>query len=259
MDLNEFGIGQVAPLGKKIKDIVFRSDELIIYMDEEDTIQWYRVSCDNFPDNFGEIQNKVSDWESKVNKIFDKKDAYDYKFLLAEAFTRIFHDKSISQARDIIDRVARRVDKQGKELLKQYYAITSLAAAIFVCLLIWLSKYHKTFIETRYGIAEYEIWMTMLFGGIGAFIFTIVRLRKYKADIEISKFVHILDGALRLFYGIIFGLVMAIAIKSNLLLGFLNQIDRSIYVSIFLGVCAGASEIIIPSLIKQIETKSDQE
>ena len=194
-----------------------------------------------------------------MNKVFEKNDAYDYKFLLAEAFTRILHDKSVIQARDIIDRVARRVEKQGKELLKQYYAIASLTIAVFICFLIWLSKYNKEFIETRYGVAEYEIWMTMLFGGIGAFIFTIIRLRKYEADIEISKYVHILDGTLRIFYGIIFGLVMAIAVKSNLLLGFLNQIDRSIYVSVFLGLCAGASEIIIPGLIKQIETKSDQE
>ena len=258
MDLNEYSIGQEGPLGKKIKDIVFRSDAVIVFMDTEDTIQWFRVSRENFPENFGEIQNKVSDWESKVNKLFKKEQAYDFKLLLAEAFARILHDKSIEQARDIINRVIKRAEKQGGELLKQYYAISSLIATIIICIVIWFSKYNKFAIETNYGNDEYKIWMTMLFGGIGAFIFTIVRLKNYKADIEISKFVHIIDGVLRIFYGIIFGLVISIAIKSNLVLGFLNQVEKSIYVSIFLGICAGASEILIPSLIKQIETKADK-
>jgi len=52
------------------------------------------------------------------------------------------------------------------------------------------------------------------------------------------------------------GLVVAIAIKSNLVFGFLNNIDKTIYVSAFIGICAGASEAIIPSLIKQLEAKS---
>lgn len=259
MNLNDYSIGQEGPLGKKIKDIVFRSDDVIVFMDAEETIQWFHINCEDFTEQAGEIQNTVSDWESKVNKLFKKEEAYDFKMLLSESYARILHDKNIEQARDNISKVTKRIEKQGRELLKQYYAISSLATALIICLGIWVSKHNKETIENFYGQDEYTIWMTMLFGGIGAFIFTIIRLKKYSADIEIPKYVHIIDGALRIFYGIIFGLVIAIAIKSNLLLGFLNQVEKSIYVSVFLGICAGASEILIPNLIKQIETKVEQE
>jgi len=258
MNINEYQIGGEDRFGKKIKDILFHSDAVIVYINSDDVISWYRASCDDFHENFGEIQNKISEWESKINDLFSKK-GYRLNRLLAEAYVRILHDRNIVQSRDIINRVIKTVEKRGRELLKQYYAISSFVTTVLISLLIWLSKYNKVNIEAIYGKEEYKIWMTMLFGGIGAFVFTIVRLRNYKADIEISKNVHILDGVLRIFYGIIFGLVIAIAIKSNLLLGFLNQIDKSVYVSVFLGICAGASEILIPSLIKQIETKTDQE
>ncbi len=258
MHPNEFKIGENDPYGKKIKNIIFSSDTIVIYIDFTDVICWFRISSEDLHEGFGEISNKISDLESKLTNVFKAKEAYGFKCLLAEACVRILHDKNIVQARDIIDRVSNSVEKKGSELLKQYYTMASFIITLMVCIVIWISKNNKTIIEMHYGKDEYRIWMTMLFGGIGAFVFTIIRLKNYKADIEISKSVHVLDGVLRIFYGIIFGLIIAIAIKSNLLLGFLNQIDKSIYVSVFLGVCAGASEILIPSLIKQIETKVEQ-
>jgi len=50
--------------------------------------------------------------------------------------------------------------------------------------------------------------------------------------------------------------VIAIAIKSNIVLGFINQASTTIYLKVFLGVVAGASEILIPNLIKQVEDKT---
>jgi hypothetical protein len=259
MSCNQYEIGKIGPLGKGIKDLVIRTDTFIVYMDMDDTIQWATIGYGEFDENFGEIQNKVSDWESKVNNLFRKRDAYDIKCILAEAYARILDDRNILLARDIINRAIDTIQKQGSEILKQYYAISSFIMTLLVGYLIYLSKYNKHFIEHRYGRDEYIIWMTMLFGGIGAFIFTIIRLRNYKPDIVISKSVHSLDGFLRIFYGIIAGLIIAIAIKSNFVLGLLNQTGKDIYVTSFLGICAGASEVIIPNLVKQIEVKSTGE
>lgn len=256
MSYADLGIGQPGPMGKPIKDIIIQAETFIVYMDNKDVIQWATEGYDHFHENFGEIQNCVSEWETKVNKIFSKSDAYALKCLLAEAYARILDNKDIVLARDIIAKATNTIEKQGREILKQYYAIASFIAALIICLAIFLSKFNKKMIETKYGIDEYCIWMTMLFGGVGAFIFTIIRLKNYQPDIVISKSVHILDGVLRIFYGVIFGLIIAVAIKSNILLGFLNQVEKNIYMSVFMGICAGASEILIPNLIKQIEDKS---
>jgi hypothetical protein len=251
-----YEIGQEGPFKKKIKEIIFQSDTFIVYMDEKDTIQWFAQHSGVLHESFGEIQNKVSDWESKANKLFKKEDAYDIKTILAEAYARILDDKNIFLARDIIDRAIERIKIQGAELLKQYYSIASLIATLLILLVILFTKLNKGYFINSIGRDEYDIWMTMLFGGIGAFIFTIIKLKDYRPDILISKFFHFLDGVLRIFYGTIGGLVIAIAIKSNLVFGFLNNIDKTIYVSAFIGICAGASEAIIPSLIKQLEAKS---
>lgn len=258
MDCNNYEIGKTGPMGAIIKEVILRSNTFIVYMDSENTIQWFTSDYGNFHENFGEIQNKVSDWESKTNKLFNKKESYNIKCILAEAYARILDDRNINSARDIINRAINRIEKQGKEILKQNYIITSLITTIIICIAIFIVKYNKLDIEQKFGKDEYKIAMTMLFGGIGAFVFTIIRLKDYKADIVISRFVHILDGLLRIFYGLIAALIIALAIKSNLLLGFLNQIDKSIYLSVFLGICAGASEVLIPSLIKQVEDKAAQ-
>lgn len=258
MTMHDYKINEAGPLGKKIKDIISITDLHIVYLDYDDTIQWYMYECPDLDADFGEIQNKISDWEAKANKLFSKKDAYSIKCILAEAYARLLNKQDVSLARDIIERATERVVKQGREILRQCYIISSISFAILICLFIFASKSYRNNIIDSYGMESYTIWMTMLFGGIGAFIFTIIRARSYKPDILISKFVHVLDGLLRVFYGIIAGLVIAIAIKSNLVLGFLNQYENSVYISVFLGICAGASEILIPSLIKQVESMSTE-
>ena len=256
MSYSDLELGQVGPMGRPIKDIIMQAQTFIVYIDDEDEIQWATEGYENFHENFGEIQNRVSEWETKVNKLFNKTEAHDLKCLLAEAYARILDNKNIDLARNIIDSAVDTIQKQGREILKQYYAIASFFTALAICLVIFLSKFNKKVIESLYGLDEYCVWMTMLFGGIGAFIFTIIRLKSYQPDIVISKTVHMLDGILRIFYGVIFGLIIAVAIKSNILLGFLDQVQKNIYMSVFMGICAGASEMLIPNLIKQIEVKS---
>jgi hypothetical protein len=258
MSCNSYEIGQPGPFGKKIKDVIIQSDEVIVYMDEADTIQWSTEGYTSFHKDFGEVENKISDWESKINNIFNRKNAYGFKSVLAEGYARILEQKDISLARDIIDRTIDRVQKQGSEVLKQCYAFSSLISTLVILILIFLIRLYKSEVLMVFDNDHdiYDILLTILFGGIGAYIFTTLRLKQYKPEIVISKGVHIWDGILRIFYGMIGGLLVSIAIKSNIAFGFLNKGDKNFYVTVFLGTIAGASEGFIPSLIKQIEAKT---
>ena len=131
-DFFSFKIGQEGPMGKKIKEIILRSTIFIVYLDIEDTIQWSTSGYGDFPENFGDIQNKISYWESVANKLLRKRDAYDFKCLLAEANARILDDKNSKLANQIIDRTINRMQKQGREILKQDYVLTSFFCTVFV-------------------------------------------------------------------------------------------------------------------------------
>jgi hypothetical protein len=256
-DYFSFKVGQEGPLDKKIKDLIFRATTFIVYIDEDNTIQWSTREYGEFHDDFGDIQNKISYWESVSNKLFKKKESYDYKCLLAEAYARILDDKNVKMANQIIDRTVNRIQKQGQEILKQNYVLTSFFCTLFVILILILIVIFYPQVLTVINQDVYEILMTTLFGGIGAFVFTVIRLRKYTPEIVISKNVHRIDGALRIFFGLVSGLIIAIGIKSNIFFGFLDGKEGiSIYVKAFLGIVGGASEVLIPNLIKQIEDKS---
>jgi len=253
---NDYVAGEVGPMGSPIKEIIIQNIEAIVYLDSADSIQWATYKYENFPESFGEIQNKVSYWESITNNLFSRKAAYDIKCLLAEAYARILDNRNITTAREIIEQCKERIIKHGCEILKQSYAIASLTATIVCLISILILRYNKNLILLNYSNDVYEILLTMAFGGIGSYMFATIRLKNYVPEIVLSKHIHQLDGILRVFYGIIAGLIVAIAIKSNIIFGFLNDIERTIYVSVFLGTIAGASEAFIPNLIKQVESKT---
>jgi hypothetical protein len=252
---NEFEVNKMGPFNKLIKEIIVQSETYLVYMDHDGTIQWATIGI-NMPDGAGEIINKVSDWEFKVNSLFAKTEAYNIKTILAEGYARLFADQSIILARDVVDRAIETITVKGSDILKQYYAFSATLFTILSALGILLTKLNKSLVIDTFGRDEYNIWLTMLFGGIGAYVFTTIRARDYKANIIIGKWVHALDGALRIFYGVIAGLIVSIAIKSNLALGFFNRADKGIYVMLFVGICAGASDLFIPNIIRQIERKS---
>lgn len=251
----DYKLNELGPMGKKIKEIIMQEDAYIVYLDSDDVIQWYTYGYDKFDANFGEIQNKVAMWESISNNIFNSKLAYDMKSQLAEAYARYFDNpKNIKAARDIIALTSERVMIIGKEILKQVYIKASIISTLLILILLYVIKYYNLELILAYGQNYYDVIVTMLFGGIGAFIFTVLRVKTYKPNINVNKRIHVIDGMSRIFYGIIAGLIIAVAIKSNLLLGYMN--NGNIYTFCIMGIVAGASDLFIPNIINHIGGKA---
>jgi hypothetical protein len=258
-DNNEYRVGELGPSGSNIKEIIIQGIDFIIYMDEGDSIQWStEATYSDFHPQFGSIQNRVSYWESVSNKLFSRYDAYDYKCLLAEAYARIIDEKDLQLSNEIIALTVNRIEKSGKEVLKQDYILSSFACTSVVIGLIIVVIFNKHYLVEILNQDAFQIILTSLFGGVGAFVFATLRLRNYSPELAISKHIHRVDGALRVFYGIISGLIVAVGIKSDVILGFISKVPSTIYLEVFLGIMAGASEVIIPNLIKQVEGKVNE-
>jgi len=124
MDFNSLKVGDIdSTLGKTIKEIILCSDTYIVYMDADEIIQWNTDKHNQWGENFGEIQNQVSYWENICNGLFNKKDSYNYKCLLAEAYARMLDEGNDQSAQEIIDQTVFRINKQGKEILRAIYFI----------------------------------------------------------------------------------------------------------------------------------------
>jgi len=254
MNFSVLKIGDYDPsLGRKIKEIILSSDTFIVYIDTNNTICWATENHSVFGENFGNISNQISNWESICNRLFSKQDSYDYKSLLAEGYARMLDEGNDITAQIVIDQTIERIKQQGKQILRQDYLISSLFTTGFIVLALIVTIIFKKNIIVFIDRSIYEILITSYLGGIGAFISTMVRARNYNAEISSSRRIHIIDGALRIIYGLIAGVLISLGIKSNIIFGFVNSIDKNIYVLSFLGAIGGASEMILPNIIKQFE------
>jgi len=239
-------------LGKVIKEVILTSNTFIVYLDSANVIQWSTGEHNQWGQNFGKIQNQVSYWESICNKLFNKSDSYDYKTLLAEAYARMLDEGNDIAAQEIIDQTVERIKKQGKELLRQQYILSSLITMAVVIVMIIMIVLTKRDVIDYLGYDVYRVFLTGLFGGIGAFISTMVRAKNYEAEITLGKTVHRIDGFLRIIYGLIAGVIISLGVKSNIIFGFIDG-DENGFVELFLALIGGASEVILPSIIKRIE------
>ncbi len=255
MDFSELKAGDIDPyFGKKIKEIILSSNTFIVFMDEDDVIQWAtsgHAECENF----GEIQNQISYWESISNRLFTKQESYDYKSLLAEGYARVLDEGKLENAQKIIAQTVERIERHGKEVLRQKYLMAGLTSSAVIAVLIILTIFLKGFLLNILDRNVLAICLSGLMGGMGAFVSSMIRSKNYNPDITISKQIHVIDGVLRIIYGVIAGAIIAIGIKANIIFGFINELDKSIYVTTFLGAIGGASELLLPNIIKQIEDK----
>ena len=94
------------------------------------------------------------------------------------------------------------------------------------------------------------------FGALGAAISIVTRTSKITLDAAAGMLIHFVEGAARIIVGLAGGLIIALAAKANLIMGFSQLMNGNAH-SLLIVLCfaAGASERIVPTLIQKIEVK----
>jgi hypothetical protein len=240
--------------GRVIKEIISADQTFIVYIDDSDIICW-TTSPDHtqYGKDFGYIENQISHWESICNRLFIKKEAFDYKTLLAEGYARMLDSGNDDDAIKIINDTADRIKLQGDHILKQSYLLASLASTILVTILLILFVLEKTFICTLVEKSVYQIFVAGFFGGIGSFVSCMIKVNNYVPELTSGKRIHQIDGVIRIIYGLLSGVIVALGIKANIIFGFVDSLQKNIYILYFLGAISGASEFLLPNIIKQFD------
>jgi len=256
-DCTEYNSNDIGPLGTKIQTIIVSSDDFIVYIDDLGDIYYYTTSAyKGFIKEFGSVQSRITHYESIANMQFNKAEAYQFKIGLAEAYARAIDDRNFNYANDILALTVKRMEANGSEKLKHSYILAAFRSTLFIILFIVAMIIFKCSILSVIDQDNYDIIEAALFGGVGAFIFATLRLNQYPAEISILEKYHKVDGRMRIAYGIMSGLVVAIAFKAKVAFSFLSKDDEiKNFGIIFLGILSGASDLIIPNLIKHIEKK----
>jgi len=243
--------------GVPIKYIVYAGSEFLVDIDNDLSLNW--ITSEDYSDyasDFGEVVGSCELSEALVDRIFSKDDdRYAYKKMLGSVIGRILDDKNSASARKLLAIVDERINEHGKERVRMIYIYSALFTLIAVALLLVAVILAHSYLNIGFlDPTRYRIILSILLAGVGAFISTFARFNNYTGSLVAGIRIHRLDGFLRIFYGLIAGLIIFLAVKANVVLGFVENSTANIpWLYYFLAMVAGASEVLIPNLIKQAE------
>jgi len=253
--LNEISAGEKDDTtGETIIYVVYSTKDFIVTIDKKLSLNWETSDgFDRYATDFGEIISSVELSDALVDRVFaDWNTQLAYKKMLGSVIGRLLDDGESSSARKQLTIVDERINAHGRERMRMSYINFALLSVVCIAIAFLLTRVFK--LDTSLSPDNlYLVWCVML-GGIGAFITTFARFQRYQGDLVAGVGIHRLDGFLRIFYGLIAGLIIFYAVKANVLIGFGNDSKNSQpWLYYFLAMVAGASEVLIPNLIKQSE------
>jgi hypothetical protein len=253
--LNEITAGDTDDTtGEPIIYVVYSTADFIVTIDRKLSLNWMTADgFDGFPPDFGEVLSNVELADELVDSIFkDDRTRLAFKKMLGSVIARLLDDHDSKYACKKLVIVEQRIKALGNERIRMHYIFSSLltvGAIVLAFLVIRIARLDQKMPWENLLI----VWSVML-GGIGAFITTFARFQSYSGNLEAGLSIHWLDGFLRVFYGLVAGLVVFYAVKANVLVGFGNDSKASQpWLFYFLAIVAGASEVLVPNLIRQTE------
>lgn len=252
-------IGKKDPnFGVIVKIIALTSSEVHVFIDVKNEIFYIAEDHVEYCQGFTTIHSKVRRLESLVLSSLDKKKQENYNYLLANILADTFDNRNSSN--EIIEEL-KNIEKDIEELVSDNQKVSfsngTNISGIFIIFTIMLFHIFKYDLEILIGENEFAIAFSSLFGGIGALIFNYSKSKTYKINRVLGRRSSFFEGVLRIFYGTIYALIVSIGIKSNIIMGVINQ-DFSLYKLVFISIISGASDTFISGIVKSIEEKSKE-
>ena len=100
----------------------------------------------------------------------------------------------------------------------------------------------------------FDVVNASLFGALGALISIILRSEKIPMDPAAGVFIHYMESVARVAVGMGGALLMALAVKANIVLGFHRSLEHPFAFLVAVCITAGSSERIVTGLIKRVES-----
>lgn len=250
-----FNEGQTEPtLNKRIKTLILKDQGFIVYLDDDLCVQWTtNQHYGDFASDFGNVTNRAGYLEETANGLLSPIQHKSFQRLLAESIARLLDDRSSVNAQSILDRAEAYLKARTTERARIWFIVAATivtSLALVGLLILWI---FRDVVKFNLGPTAFELALSACIGSLGALVSVVLRLRELNVDALAGRGVHYFEGTARVIAGMAGALLIGLAIKSNLILGTINSSDKSLALLLAVSVVAGASERIVPNLIKKVE------
>ncbi len=182
-----------------------------------------------------------------------RKERRRFSTKISMAYTDCFDDEA-DRGKKLLENLYETIKNYRKLKSKICYMVCSLLLVIFnilICTLVNTIWYHS--INHHLSL----LITIATFGSLGGFISIVSKIPDMQLDIEGSNFLQVMDSFSRVFLSMISSLIIFVFIKTDLILGTLNDLDNNNVFYAF-AVVSGFSEKFIPNIIKGIDKKNQK-
>lgn len=256
-DYRKYVEGKEEPYhGKVIKHLIQKHRDFVVYLDDELYVWWairdtYRPDWVNSP-SFGEVLNRVSFLEAVETSDIPQRQVTAFRRMLGEAVARLLDSQSVEQANKILDNATDYIIARNSESSRLWYLSASLATTavvVLVILLLWTFRRY-----TPLNPEGLNVLVGSGAGALGAFLSILLRSQTVPLDSSAGKKVYYFEGTAKILAGMIGAVLVAVSIEGKFLFGNISNPENQLQVITALCIVAGASERLVPSLIKKVET-----
>jgi hypothetical protein len=245
--------GDVEPrLNKRIKVLIDSTPNHIVYLDDDFYAEWAYILSE-WPKGFDGIANQIGRLETLSTTQLSKTQREPFARLLGEAMARVLGGGKEEEAKEILDKAAAYLNARGVENARRWY----LTGAFIIAAVALVASGALIFIRNRIGNSApretVEIFIGTLMGSLGAVLSIASRTEAIHLDPVAGPQIHKFEGIVRVAVGMAGAFFVALSIKANLLLGVFQSLPRPFLALVTTCIVAGASERLVPGLIKNME------
>jgi hypothetical protein len=261
---NRIAIGGVSRNGKKIYDVYAKGDDYAIYaIDSDRTINGMRtLIAASDPDDESPIENfqAVKAELDQLKEVSYKTDNPSYTTRVAQALSVAICGEP-EKARSILTGILNSINQHYRERVigKLVYVLGTLSVSLVICsigMYLYICQ-PEFFVNDRKPL--YELIMVCSFATLGGIVSVTRNINSINIDKGLGYLPYFVYGISRNIFSILGGVFIYLVIKSNLLFGFIDTLDNSLYALLAFGFVAGFSETLVPNALKKLEDKANSE
>ena len=251
LDLAE---GDFDPVLKKtVGTHIFTGRDFIVYLDQDYFVQWNCLLPDD-PPGASEVFNRVGHLETLSLTLNGTEHLPPLRRLLGEAVARLYSDKNANGAEPILQTAEQYLVARSAELARRWYlGAAGVVTALIFCVAIggWVQRAN---VAAWLGPTAPHLVLAVGAGALGALLSVISRTSSLHLEAGAGRPIHRIEAAARVMVGAVGAALVVLAVRADLVAGFVNKVENGPYLELVLAFCAGASERFVPGLIKRIET-----
>jgi hypothetical protein len=243
------------PFKKKIiAKLIFQSETCIVYLDQNLKVCWMTNSeYGHYAQDFGAVRARADLLKSIPRELLADTQFEALQRQVGAAMAGLLDDKISDNANSILDKAETYLRTRTTERARRWFLSAAFCVTGGALLVATLLMLFRGTIQPRIGLNGFEIALATLMGSLGAVLSMVLRMTKLDIDAMAGSGVHYFEGAVRSLAGMAGAFLVALCVKADVVLGVINDTSNTLPFLLALGVVAGASERLVPNLIKKVE------